>query len=250
MDQQQMGRQIVRLETILCENGDGELIRQARAALISKVPPRDERAQQEIVVPDDATRSGVSGKVYGAWRKGLATACSDVVCVQYWYDRYEDETKKIASHGYVPLIRRAAPPFGGCWWIMGGALFNFRSNREFLFWKLLSEGGVEQGGIDEVSARYGAGQRANEYDLHVVGCLGTYRTAAEDTAGTGKPPCDTINLCYMALVCGGLTFGHDRDHTDVWFASAEELLPEDSCGHWYPRHVALRALDIYHRAAR
>ncbi|MDP3735682.1 MAG: hypothetical protein Q8R39_04670 [bacterium] len=37
-------------------------------------------------------------------------------------------------------------------------------------------------------------------------------------------------------------------HTDVWLATEEELLPENSCGHWYPRHVALRALNIYKRA--
>ena len=113
----------------------------------------------------------------------------------------------------------------------------------------MTEGGVAQGSIDEMGAPEEAGQLVGKTaGLYIIGCLGIYRTAANDTAGTGRPPCDTINLCYMALAPISVQFGHDRDHTDIWLADATELLPEGSCGHWYPRHVALRAVEIYHCA--
>ena len=60
---------------------------------------------RQVAVPDEATRGGVSGDVYAAWRMGLTTACADVVCV----------LPNESGDPVVPLIKRAAPPFKDCW---------------------------------------------------------------------------------------------------------------------------------------
>lgn len=149
----------------------------------------------------------------------------------------------------VPLIRRARPPFGDCWWIMGGVVFNFRPIQQFLLWKVRTECGLTEATIDEFVAEHALDDHAYSCsDVHIVGCLGTYRTPAEDTTDPTRV-CDTINLCYMGVLTGDQEIRHDTDHTNARWMDTDGLIA-GSCGSWYPEHVARVALDIYTRAKR
>ena len=131
---------------------------------------------------------------------------------------------------------------------MGGAIFNGRLVSEFLLWKLFTEGGVFSGNIATFAEEAALDPEHPSYKgVYPVACMGTYRTTAEDTEGTGRPPCDTINLCYLAVLPTEWQrlLGHDRDHTGLRFATMADLEPENSCSHWYLRHVGLRALEAY-----
>ncbi len=104
---------------MIVEVPDNELVKMVRTVAGSKsgeamslpMPGRLE----SVPIPPEATRQGVTGDVYDAYRRGLSSACADVVLVQV-----KDGVPK------VPLIRRARPPFGGYWWIMGGGIFTLR----------------------------------------------------------------------------------------------------------------------------
>jgi ADP-ribose pyrophosphatase YjhB (NUDIX family) len=225
------------LETIIGETEAGKL----GHAIVQVFRGLEKRREgmREVAIPAEATRAGVSRDAYAAGRMGLTSACADVVSVIPGRDPV------------VPLIRRTDPPFQGCWWIMGGAVFNGRSLDEFLLWKLFGEGGVFKGNIAEFADRAALNPVNPTYEgASMVGYMGTYRTAAEDTEGTDRPPCDTINVCYMALLPPSWEklLDHDKDHSGLRFATRSNLVFEDSCGHWYPRHVALRALWEYETA--
>jgi hypothetical protein len=227
----------VLLETIIGEEDPGRLVHEVLSTLRLRTKRRTR--MQEVIVPSEATRSGVSGDVYAAWRTGLTTSCADVVSVI---------AGEPGEEPMVPLIRRANPPFKDCWWIMGGAVFNGRSLDEFLLWKLLGEGGVFKGSIAGFANMASLNPENPTFEgVSMVGYMGTYRTIAEDTEGTDRSPCDTINVCYMALLPSYWKdmLGHDKDHTALRFATEADLVPKYSCGHWYPRRVALRALQAY-----
>lgn len=84
--------------------------------------------------------------------------------------------------------------------------------------------------------------------MHIVGCLGVYRTPAEDMSDPTRV-CDTIKLCYMGVLTGDQEIRYDTDHTNARWMSAAEL-SAGSCGYWYPEHVARLALDIYQSSPR
>lgn len=185
-----------------------------------------------------ATRSGVSGEDYNRYRKGLTSQCADIVLVA----ERDGEPK-------VPLIKRARPPFGDCWWIMGGVVFNYRPVQQFLLWKAHTECGLTAKTLPEFIDEYALADNAYSCgNIHVVGCLGAYRTAAEDLDDPERV-CDTVNLCYMGIILGDQEIRYDRDHTNARWASLDGERPMGvQCGHWYPEHVGRRALEIYRRA--
>ncbi|MDP3770467.1 MAG: hypothetical protein Q8R40_06045 [bacterium] len=228
----------VALETIILEAHDDDLFSQI---VITREWPDIQLSDlsvtpehSDIKIASHATRSGVHGTVYDAWRLGLTTACADVVLVQEREGRIQ-----------VPFIWRKNPPFANCWWIMGGAIFNFRPIQQFLLYKIFAEGGMQTGTFDEFLATHQIHDRQYSAEgIHIVGPLGVYRTAAEDTDESGKV-CDTINLCYMGTIPSDMQIRHDDAHKGVRWCGITEL---NDLGHWYPEHVAKRALHIYERA--
>ena len=211
------------LEKIFLENSDDVLVK----ALRDGWNPEN---MMEHAIPSLST-DGVGGEAYDGYRFGLTSACADVVIVQ-----------EVDGEPKVPMILRAKPPFGKCWWIMGGAIFNYRSVHQFVSWKAVKETGLFQGSIEDF-----INESDSNFGITVVGLLGDYRTPADDTEGTGKV-CDTINLCYMAVCDPNVELHHDKDHSAVKWFSEEDLKAEDPCGHWYPAHVARRAIQIYKKA--
>lgn len=188
---------------------------------------------REIDTPSVATRHGVSPKFYHGYRRGLMSACADVVCVS-------KRGKELA----VPLISRAKPPFQGGWFVQGGAIFNYRLIPQFALWKMLSEAGAIACDMDTfLKVNYPAGFWWNGMATILPLPLGVYRTAAEDNL-PGEA-CDTLNIAYLALLSEGFPFGHDSDHTALRWVTLPELeVNPNLCGHWYPHHLATRALQI------
>lgn len=235
----EQGSSVAFLERVILEVDWEDMILAIRGAkdLQSGLPhnsPAESLPLKSICVPRDATRSGVPAEVYDGYRLGLMSACADVVCVR-------DTDGKLE----VPLISRAKPPFQGGWWVQGGAMHNFRSIRQFLLWKLFRESGNFDGNIEEFVETYHLGDDSLSCDgVRLVGFpLGIYRTSAEDIL-PGKV-CDTLNLAYLALWPAGLPFGHDKDHVALRWVTLPELLADKNlCGHWYPQHLATRALQI------
>ncbi len=161
---------------------------------------------------------------------GLDSSCADVVLVQ--------ERDGVLS---VPLIRRAKPPFQGMWWLTGGAIFNYRPVHQFLLWKALKEGGLTTLEIDDFVREKGLEDDTTSCGgIHIVGCFGVARTAAEDTDGLGLV-CDTMNNCYLGIAERDVAFHHDRAHDDIRWVTTDTL---GDLGHWYPEWAARRALDI------
>lgn len=226
---------VVALEGFILGNHQELLVNRVVEILsLEKHRPRTLNVHRAVRIPPEATRAGVSGDVYDAYRLGLASACADVVLVM-----------EVDGEPRVPLIRRARPPFGGCWWIMGGVIFNFRPVQQFLAWKVYRECGLEDLSLDEfVQAHNLADDQYSCGDVEIIGCLGVCRTAAEDTVGK---VCDTVNLCYMAIYRGTQELHHDKDHTSVRWVGEKDLQP-GFCGHWYPEWAATRAIEIYRSA--
>lgn len=221
------------LERIILEAESSPLVNRVRRLLTYGPGDLSLVTHHSTRVAPGATRSGVTAEAYHAYRTGLASACADVVLVAE-----RDGQPK------VPLIRRARPPFGDCWWIMGGVVFNFRPVQQFLLWKAHTECGLTQATIDDFVAEHALHDHTYSCGgVHIVGCLGVYRTPAEDTTDPARV-CDTINLCYMGIIQGDQEIRYDQDHTNCRWMSAEDLTA-GSCGYWYPEHVARFALGVY-----
>lgn len=227
-------RPTVLLERVVTEGPDEPLIQRARAILSGPVQSMGAPIQHfRTRVAPGATRTGVPAEDYHRYRKGLASKCADIVLVAE-----RDGQPK------VPLIKRARPPFGGCWWIMGGVVFNYRPIQQFLLWKAHTECGLTSATLEEFLAEHElADDTYSCGNIHVVGCLGEYRTAAEDTEDPERV-CDTVNSCYMGIIQGDQEIRYDKDHTNTRWTSLAELA-DGTCGYWYPEHVARRALSIY-----
>lgn len=219
------------LETLILENDNRVLVRRVGAVLSGNFFARRAADMEINIIPVTATRKGVAQPVYDNYRLGLVSACADVV---------------IVKDGKVPLIRRAQSPFGDTWWIMGGAIFNFRPIHQFLLWKIYRECGLEKCTIDEFIAKYNLTDDQYSCEgVHFVGYLGVARTAADDTTDPSKV-CDTLNVCGMAVVTTTRTLYHDKDHSAIRWVESEDLKSDpDLCGHWYPQWAAKKALDIY-----
>jgi ADP-ribose pyrophosphatase YjhB (NUDIX family) len=226
----------VLLETVMIEADIGPVTRRvAELFRTSGLAPFG--VKKEVGIPASATRKGVKVEAYDDYRLGLGAACADTVIV-----------KDVDGTPRVPLIRRAQPPFGGTWWIMGGVIFNFRPVEHFLLWKVHRECGLETCAIDEFVQKYDlADDQCSCNGIHMVGYLGFVRTAADDTVDPRKV-CDTFNVCGMTVIHGNTQeLYHDKDHSAIRWVSMEELTP-GSCGHWYPEWAARKALEVYNRA--
>lgn len=224
---------MVSVETVIADVPNLQLVGLARAARQNGTYSPIVGDFERVPIPAAATRTSVPENVYDGYRLGLVSACADVVLVQ-----------EQAGVPKVPLIRRAQPPFGNEWWVMGGVVFNYRPIHQLLLYKAFQECGNARMTIDEFVARYDL----SDSDLfclgvNIVGCLGVCRTVASDMAGTGKV-CDTINVCYMAIADPEVPLHHDKDHTAIRWVTMEELM-SDWCGHWYPKWAARKALEIY-----
>lgn len=219
------------LEKVLFEGDYRSVLRRIEAVLRGGTGPKEADNRLNIRVPVSATRKGVTQPAYDGYRLGLVSACADVV---------------IVKDGKVPLIRRAQPPFGGMWWIMGGAVFNFRPIHQFLLWKIYKECGLDTLGIEEFIAKYKLTDADYSCEgVHFVGYLGCARTAAEDTTDPAKV-CDTLNVCGMAMITTKRDLYHDKDHSAIRWVDREDLEKEPNlCGHWYPQWAASKALDVY-----
>lgn len=220
------------LETVFFEHSILNLAADIDAVALSK-PVRARPQLASVDVNSQATRCGVGGEHYDGYRLGLAGACADIVLV------------RDGAEPAVPMIYRKNPPFGKTWWIMGGAVHNFRAVHHFLLFKALTEGGIlkDVKTASEFYVKYDLG--ADDWSLggvNIIGLMGLYRTPAEDQAGTGKV-CDTINQCYLGLLDHGVDVWHDKDHEQVRWFTWEELA--NSNMHWYPKRVAMRALEAF-----
>ncbi len=223
----------VALERIILEEDPSPLVNRTHRLLTYGPRGLPPITHQRTRVAPGATRSGVAAEAYHAYRIGLASACADIVLVG-----------ERGGKPCVPLIRRARPPFGDCWWIMGGVVFNFRPIQQLLLWKAHTECGLTSAPISEFVYANALSDTAYSCgNILIVGCLGVYRTPAEDTTDPTKV-CDTVNLCYMGIIQGDQEIRYDKDHTNCRWMSAEDLTA-GSCGYWYPEHVARRALDVY-----
>ena len=234
-----MWRPWVEVEGIILEAPDTTLVAIVKDCLVNgKGNHLFPQGMKRVKVPEDATQRGVPAKAYDAYRLGLVSACADAVCV-----------REIDGELQVPLLARANPPFQGGWWVQGGAIFNFRLITKFLLWKVLKEAGQRDGDIHGfLSEEHPLGPLWWHEDAHVIPApLGVYRTAAEDSApGTA---CDTLNVAYIVLWSAERPFGHDKDHTALRWVTLPELEADPNlCGHWYPQHLATRALQIVSRA--
>lgn len=229
-------RPTVLLERVIVEGPAEPLVARTREILASQTPATSPIAHHETRIAPGATRAGVSAEDYHRYRKGLASQCADIVLVAQ-----RDRQPKVL------LIKWARPPFGACWWIMGGVVFNYRPVQQFLLWKAHTECGLTSVKLEEFIHEHALADDAYACgNVHIVGCLGTYRTAAEDTEDPERV-CDTVNLCYLGIVLGDQEIRYDQDHTNCRWSSEGELT-EGSCGYWYPEHVARRALQIYEYA--
>lgn len=219
------------LETVILEVENQPLIAAAAQTLAFGKRQIVLGEARDVLQNPDATRSGVPGAIYDAYRRGLASACADVVLVKI--------TGDIPA---VPLIRRKKPPFQDCWWLMGGSIFTHRPIHQFLLWKALAETGIEGNvNVEQFVEKHNLqDEDCSLAGISIIGCLGVCRTVAEDMEGTGRV-CDTINLCYLGLVQREYTLFPDKDHTDVQWLSG--ILP-GSCNHWYPEWAARKALAI------
>lgn len=228
-----MNPETVALERIILEGDLSQLAERTRRLLAYGPDDLSLITHERTRVAPGATRCGVAAETYHGYRLGLASACADVVLVA-----------ERGGQPKVPFLKRARPPFGDCWWIMGGVVFNYRPIQQFLLWKAHTECGITKAKIDEFVAEHALDDRQYSCgDVHIVGCLGAYRTPAEDTTDPAFV-CDTINLCYMGVLTGTQEIRYDTDHTNARWMSTSELIA-GSCGYWYPEHVARRALDIY-----
>lgn len=216
----------VSLETLMIDVPDKVL----REQIKRKNDHSDQRIHQ-LLIPESATRRGVSSDIYDGYRKGLVSACADAVVVQV-----RDGKPR------VPLIRRTRPPFSGCWWVMGGAIFNFRSINQFLLWKIARETRLTTLDIDAfVHDNALLDETKICSGIRIVGCMGVARTAADDTVG--EKVCDTLNVCYLAEIAPDIEISHDRDHDSIRFFEWDDLLKKDTApGHWYPLWAVEKAL--------
>lgn len=163
-----------------------------------------------IRVPQGHLAGGVSPEIYNGYRKGLESACIDMVI-----------TTEL-SNGVPAVIaskRADNKPFGGTWFMYGGALHSYRSITEFIMGRVLKESGLTP---------------------KIEGLIGFFRTCAEDFLAS------TMQLCFVGYVpyyeCVE-QMKSDRDHTECKFFTFEDIVALPiSEQHWYPMLVFQQAL--------
>lgn len=164
---------------------------------------------EAVKVPEGHFLGGVDSDIYDGYRKGLDSACVDVVV-----------TTLLRHDKPAVLASKRAPSklFGNKWWMQGGALCSYCSITDFVFERIWKKCGVCP---------------------HIQGFIGVFRTCSDDVLGS------TINLCYVGFIQRH-KLAHvqmDENHTDFRLLTLEDLedLP-DKEKHWYPMFTFRQAL--------
>jgi len=193
-----------------------------------------ESDSQPVGVPPDAQRGWVSQDIYDAYRLGLTSSCADVVCVQNWKGKLR-----------VLLQLRSKAPFSGVWWMQGGVVPNFRPIPHMLLWRIHAELGLST----EKLAAFVTKNRLADTDVScrgvtIAGLIGVYRTT--DSLAVDGRVCDTINLCYLAILPGEFDVMFDAAHSATKWVTKKDLgsMPL----HWYTERTVRRAFAIVEQA--
>lgn len=163
-----------------------------------------------VVVPSGHRSGGVPSAVYDGYRLGLEGACVDVVIA----------TRLVNGTPVVLASKRViGKPFGGYWWMQGGAVQGYRSILDFLSERAEKECGLRP---------------------RIVGLVGFYRTCAEDGIASTMQPCYVATVPREAIEQAKA----DSDHSSWALFSLEDLekLPPNE-QHWYPMRVFRRVLE-------
>lgn len=164
---------------------------------------------EEILVPEGHLSGGVDSAFYDGYRRGLDSACADVVVTTV----FPDGTPAVLASKRAP-----GKLFGNKWWMQGGAIHSYRRISDFVLERAERECGVRP---------------------RLEGFIGVFRTCADDLLGS------TTNLCYVGFVpyddLGKVRA--DKDHIGLQFLTLEACLhlPEDE-RHWYPMYTFIIAL--------
>lgn len=164
---------------------------------------------EEVKVPEGHCLGGVDSDIYDGYRKGLDSACVDVVV-----------TTLLRHDKPAVLAFKRAPGklFGQKWWMQGGALYSYCSITNFVFERIWKKCRVPP---------------------DIQGFIGVFRTYPDDFLGS------TVNLCYVGFVQRHkLAQVHlDKNYTDFRLLTLEDLedLPDEE-KHWYPMFTFRQAL--------
>ncbi|MDP3771772.1 MAG: hypothetical protein Q8Q94_00140 [bacterium] len=167
----------------------------------------------DITVPPGHRSGGVSPDIYDGYRQGLDSACADVVITTRMPD---------GEAGFLAVKRALGKPFGGKWWMQGGAIHSYRSIESFLVDRAERECGVSP---------------------VIQALIGVFRTCAEDFLAS------TTNLCYVGFAPYHMVerASADKDHIAFHLFSAHEfrgsVYTHKEEWHWYPIQVFNAALD-------
>lgn len=166
-----------------------------------------------ITVPSGHRSGGVAPDIYDGYRQGLDSACADVVITTHMPD----------GEARVLAVKRAlGKPFGGKWWMQGGAIQSYRLIEDFLVERAERECGVR---------------------LVIQALMGVFRTCAEDILAS------TTNLCYVGYAPYDMVerASVDKDHTAFRLFSAHEFYQDtqehEEEWHWYPKMTFAQALS-------
>ena len=206
MGEKSSSGEIVSVESVVLENKnlaeDRMLVRE------HAVPPCEYAV---VRVPAGHIVGGVDSATYDGYRKGLDSACADIVIT----------TIKPDGQAAVISTKRAKNKMlGGFWWVQGGAMHSYRNLTDFLKDRAEAECGVQP---------------------TIEAVIGVYRTAAEDLLGC------TTNVCYVGSVEYGELMSQvkfDADHSAWKILTLSDIkgLPSEEC-HWYPMRVFRMALN-------
>lgn len=153
---------------------------------------------------------GVEKKVYDSYNLGLERACADVVITL----RLPDGQGAVLASKWSN-----EKPFGGKWWMQGGAFHPYRSITDFLAERAEKECGVRP---------------------KIEGLIGVFRTCAEDFHASTIQPCYVGSIEYQDLKKAK----PDIDHSSWRLLKLVDLrnLPEEE-KHWYPMLTFKLALE-------
>lgn len=195
--QKSLSGQIVETENVILLNPNLEKDRQ-----IYKAAGGYANGTFSVRVPEGQTMGGVDAASYDNYRKGLDSACADIVVTTLLPD---------GKPAVVATKRAQNKCFGGGWWMQGGAIHSYRLITELVLERAEKECGVRP---------------------QIEGLIGVFRTCAEDYLAS------TTNLCYVGFApYEKLSEAKAGDDHIAW-----KLLTLDKIGqmsvkelHWYPR---------------
>ncbi len=165
-----------------------------------------------VKVPDEHRSGGVSSEDYANYRRGLDSACADVVIT----------TVLPSGEPAVLAVKRSSTScFGGKWWMQGGAVQAYRPLLDFL-----AERAARECGVPPV----------------FEALIGVYRTTAGDVHASTLQPCYVARVSYEDAARAQA----DKDHSAYRFITLRDLDQiSEAEMHWYPKRVfdlALRSM--------